>query len=120
MSLYLPSLTPGYFLCIYAAAPRASPLQHAPPISSAANVPSRAPPPAPPPRPPAARTKIVVALHPYTGAADGELTMEKGDEITVTDEGDNSGWWKGGWTLILCKMKEFLELSFAFFVFCGT
>jgi hypothetical protein len=37
----------------------------------------------------------VVALHPYTGAAEGELTMEKGDEIAVTDEGDNSGWWKG-------------------------
>ena len=57
---------------------------------------SRGPPPAPPPRPPTgARAKVVVALHPYAGAAEGELTMEKGDEITVTDEGDNSGWWKG-------------------------
>jgi hypothetical protein len=37
----------------------------------------------------------VVALHAYTADADGELTLEKGDEITVTDEGDNSGWWKG-------------------------
>ena len=37
----------------------------------------------------------MVALHAYTADADGELTLEKGDEITVTDEGDNSGWWKG-------------------------
>jgi hypothetical protein len=57
---------------------------------------SKGPPPPLPSKPAAlVQTKVVVALHAYKADADGELTMEKGDEITVTDEGDNSGWWKG-------------------------
>ena len=74
--------------------PRLAPTPSANP--SAGGGPSKGPPPPLPSKPAAlVQAKVVVALHDYTADADGELTMEKGDEITVTDEGDNSGWWKG-------------------------
>jgi len=72
--------------------PAATPATH----PSAGGGPSKGPPPPLPSKPAAmVQAKVVVALHAYTADAEGELTMEKGDEITVTDEGDNSGWWKG-------------------------
>jgi hypothetical protein len=38
--------------------------------------------------------KVVRAKHGYTKASEGELSMQKGDEIRVTEE-DDTGWWKG-------------------------
>jgi hypothetical protein len=37
---------------------------------------------------------VVRAKHGYTKASEGELSMQKGDEIRVTEE-DDTGWWKG-------------------------
>ena len=41
-----------------------------------------------------ARGQVVRALHAYAETSEGELSIEKGDEITVLEE-DDSGWWKG-------------------------
>jgi len=79
----------------YPSAPVAQPSHSDAPMQEAA--PPRSAPPAPPirnPPPLPQKSNRVRVLHAYKASSDGELTINKGDEIVVLEE-DQTGWWKG-------------------------